>query len=106
MQSALEAPVTYRIPELPRGCGSWIVLDRNGTAVLEVFAADRETAERIDANRYAVVSSAEYLAHINGQPRAYSLAELAWQIMHMDYLDGRAPTLADAAAAFDAMADL
>jgi hypothetical protein len=52
------------IPELPRHCGSWVVVSRaTGAAVFETF--ERRTAEAVNAAAYDVVTAAEWLARIN-----------------------------------------
>jgi len=48
------------IPSLPHGCGSWIVV-RKGTleAVYETWS--RSVAEKVNADRYQVLTALDYL---------------------------------------------
>lgn len=88
------------LPPLPSHCGSWIVLDGTGKAVAEIFQADARIAARLDPLQYVCVSAAEYLGAINGKPsHGFTIAEIAWQLLHMDNPQGRALTIADAVSA-------
>jgi hypothetical protein len=51
-------------PTLPPGCGSWIVV-RKGTleAVYETWS--RSVAEKVDAERYTVLTALDYLQRFN-----------------------------------------
>lgn len=54
------------VPDLPHGCGSWIVVSRaTGSAVLETFS--RRVAEAISTERYEVLTALAYLARLNGR---------------------------------------
>ncbi len=57
------------VPELEAHCGSWIVSCRDtGAAVIELF--ERETAERINQEKYRVETAAQYLGRVNAAIRA------------------------------------
>ena len=60
---------TNPVPDLPHGCGSWIVV-RKGTmdSVIELF--DRRAAELVNADRYDVLTAADYLARFNASVRS------------------------------------
>ena len=51
-------------PTLPPGCGSWIVV-RKGTleAVYETWS--RSVAEKVNAERYTVLTALDYLQRFN-----------------------------------------
>ena len=51
-------------PALPSGCGSWIVV-RKGTleAVYETWS--RSVAEKVNADRYTVLTALDYLQRLN-----------------------------------------
>ena len=51
-------------PDLPHGCGSWIVV-RKGTpeAVYETWS--RSVAEKVNADRYTVLTAIDYLQRFN-----------------------------------------
>ena len=51
-------------PALPHGCGSWIVV-RKGTleAVYETWS--RSVAEKVNADRYTVLTALDYLQRFN-----------------------------------------
>ena len=51
-------------PALPHGCGSWIVV-RKGTleAVYETWS--RFVAEKVNADRYTVLTALDYLQRFN-----------------------------------------
>lgn len=52
------------IPELEPHCGSWIVIDRStGRAVGEFF--ERKTVERINFEKYQVLTAQQHLASLN-----------------------------------------
>lgn len=52
------------IPELEPYCGSWIIVSRaTGKSVLETF--NRSTAERVNQERYEVLTAAQYLGRFN-----------------------------------------
>jgi len=56
------------IPALEHHCGSWIAVDRStGKPVLETF--ERGTAERINQDRYEVLTAAQWLAQFNRSVR-------------------------------------
>jgi len=52
------------VPALPHGCGSWIVV-RKGTleAVCETWS--RSIAEKVNAERYQVLTALDYLQRFN-----------------------------------------
>jgi len=52
------------VPALPHGCGSWIVV-RKGTleAVYETWS--RSVAEKVNAERYQVLTALDYLQRFN-----------------------------------------
>ena len=52
------------VPSLPHGCGSWIVV-RKGTldAVYETWS--RSAAEKVNAERYQVLTALDYLQRFN-----------------------------------------
>ena len=52
------------VPSLPHGCGSWIVV-RKGTrdAVYETWS--RSVAEKVNAERYQVLTALDYLQRFN-----------------------------------------
>lgn len=53
-----------KIPPLEHHCGSWIVIDRRtGEAVLETFS--RAIAEKINQDRYEVLTTLSYLIRLN-----------------------------------------
>ena len=56
------------VPDLPRHCGSWIIVRRDtGGAVLETFR--REVAERVNAASYEVLTALDYLQRLNAKAR-------------------------------------
>lgn len=56
-------------PDLPHGCGSWIVTRRDtGDAVLETFS--RKVAESVNLGPYRVESALAYLQRVNAMVRA------------------------------------
>lgn len=59
----------YPVPELPHGCGSWIVV-RKGTleSVLEIF--DRNIARCVDGDRFEVLTAMDYLGKFNASVRS------------------------------------
>jgi intergrase/recombinase len=61
----MAAPI---IPDLPHGCGSWIIV-RKGTldSVAEFF--DRATVERVNGERYDALTALDYLGRLNRQIR-------------------------------------
>lgn len=52
------------VPTLPHGCGSWIVV-RKGTldAVYETWS--QSVAEKVNADRYTVLTALDYLQRFN-----------------------------------------
>ena len=57
-----------QIPELEPHCGSWIAVDRRtGNPVLETF--ELRTAERINQERYEVVTTLQWLVRVNRKIR-------------------------------------
>ncbi len=51
-------------PELPHGCGSWIVVSREtGKPVLETF--ERRTADAINTEKYEVLTALAWLQRFN-----------------------------------------
>lgn len=54
----------YPVPDLPHGCGSWVVV-RKGTleSVLELF--DRDIARLVDGDRFDVLTAIDYLGQFN-----------------------------------------
>jgi len=52
------------VPSLPQGCGSWIVV-RKGTldAVYETWS--RSVAEKVNADRFQVLTALDYLQRFN-----------------------------------------
>jgi hypothetical protein len=65
--SAAPAPAagrTIHIPQLEHSCGSWIVLsNETGAAVAEFF--NRSTVERVNPDKYTVVTALQYLGSLN-----------------------------------------
>jgi hypothetical protein len=56
--------VSRAIPALEPHCGSWVIVDRaTGDSVLETFS--RSLAEKINQDRYEVVTAAQWLARLN-----------------------------------------
>lgn len=52
------------VPDLPRHCGSWIIVRRDtGGAVFETFR--RSVAERVNPESYVVLTAADYLGRLN-----------------------------------------
>ena len=55
-------------PELPHGCGSWVVTDKaTGKAVAELFTAS--AVARVNRERYSVETAVAYLARLNAAIR-------------------------------------
>jgi len=56
------------IPELERHCGSWIIVDRaTGESVFETF--ERATAERVNQDRYEVLTALQWHVRFNNSIR-------------------------------------
>jgi len=56
------------IPELQRHCGSWIIVDRaTGRSVFETF--ERATAERVNQDKYEVLTALQWLIRFNNSVR-------------------------------------
>ncbi len=52
------------VPELEYGCGSWIIVSKDtGKAVFETF--DRHIADRINTQKYTVLTAMQYLGALN-----------------------------------------
>jgi len=52
------------IPSLPHGCGSWIVVRKGSLdAVYETWS--RSVAEKVNADRYQVLTALDYLQRFN-----------------------------------------
>lgn len=52
------------VPNLEPHCGSWMAVDREtGKAVFETW--NRSTAEKINQDRYQVLTAAQYLGRFN-----------------------------------------
>lgn len=52
------------VPQLERHCGSWVIVSRaDGKAVFETF--NRKTAERVDQERYEVLTAQQWLGRLN-----------------------------------------
>jgi hypothetical protein len=56
--------VKNKIPNLPRGCGSWVVVSKEtGEAVLETYS--KKVAQAVNQSSYDVVTALEWLYRIN-----------------------------------------
>lgn len=52
------------VPELEHGCGSWIVVRKSdGTSIAEIW--NRETAEKVNQEKYTVLTAMQYLKNLN-----------------------------------------
>lgn len=61
--------MAQQIPDLEPHCGSWIIVSRDtGASVFETF--NRSTAERVNQDRYEVLTAADYLGRFNARIRA------------------------------------
>lgn len=57
------------LPELEPYCGSWIVVDRKtGVAAFETWT--RKVAERVNLEKYEVLTAAQWLARVQAQINA------------------------------------
>jgi hypothetical protein len=58
------AATPHNVPDLPHGCGSWIIV-RRGTleSVAEIFT--RAIVERVNFNAYEALPASDYLARLN-----------------------------------------
>ena len=57
------------VPDLPRHCGSWVIIRRDtGAGVLET--ASRTVCERVNAASYEVLTAADYLGRLKARSRA------------------------------------
>ena len=57
------------IPELEPHCGSWIVIRKSdGAAVCELFS--RQLVERVNRDKFAILTTAQYLGAFNRSIRA------------------------------------
>ncbi len=62
----LIADTKLEAPELESHCGSWVAVSRDtGKAVLETF--ERSVAERINREKYDVLTAAQYLGELNAK---------------------------------------
>jgi len=52
------------VPALPHGCGSWIVV-RKGTLDAVYETRSRSVAEKINTERYQVLTALDYLQRFN-----------------------------------------
>jgi hypothetical protein len=60
--------VSAGVPDLPPGCGSWVVVRRaTGEAVLETFS--RQLAERVNLDAYQVLTALDWLERLNQPAR-------------------------------------
>jgi hypothetical protein len=83
-RAAFDASLEARraaVPALERHCGSWIVVRRaTGESVLEIFKANRATAESVNHAAYVVFTAAQWLGAFNAAIRScapdYGLAAL------------------------------
>lgn len=58
--------MTIQIPELPKGCGSWVVIQKStGKAVLEIHKFDRDLAELVRADRFEIRTAWDHLSRMN-----------------------------------------
>lgn len=63
-QAAPAQGSALHIPQLEACCGSWIVLCKEtGAAVAEFF--NRRTVERVNADKYTVVTAHQHLCSLN-----------------------------------------
>lgn len=65
---------TQTVPDLEPYCGSWIVVSREtGKAVLEIYT--RNTAERINQEKYEVLTTSQWLIRFNQMVRQEQIEE-------------------------------
>jgi hypothetical protein len=56
--------VKNKIPKLPHGCGSWIIVSKEtGEAVFETYS--RKVAQAVNQSSYDVLTALEWLYRIN-----------------------------------------